>query len=231
MPQGRALPADFWVVVAAYNEERRIGRVLDDLALIAPNTVVVDDGSNDATAAVALKRPVWLLRHALNVGQGAALQTGIAFALKQQAGYLATFDADGQHDPADLLTMYEALTRESADFALGSRFLGRAEGIPIFRMLAVRLAVCFTWVFSGVRLSDAHNGIRVFSRRGAERLHLTFNRMEHATEIIEQIDASGLKFIEVPVRILYTGESLAKGQKTSSAVRLAIKLIVDKLVR
>jgi glycosyltransferase involved in cell wall biosynthesis len=124
------LPCLFWVVVAAYNEERRIGRVLDSLAPIAPNIVVVDDGSTDGTAAEVLKRPVWLLRHALNVGQGAALQTGITFALKQGAAYVATFDADGQHDPADLSTMYAALTSQGADFALGSRFLGRAEGIP-----------------------------------------------------------------------------------------------------
>lgn len=78
-----ALPDDLWVVVAAYNEERRIGRVLDGLVPIAPNIVVVDDGSTDATAIEVLKRPIWLLRHALNVGQGAAIQTGISFALNR----------------------------------------------------------------------------------------------------------------------------------------------------
>ena len=124
-------------MVAAYNEERRIGRVLDGLLPIAPNVVVVSDGSTDATAAEVLKRPVWLVRHALNMGQGAALQTGIAFALKQGAGYVATFDADGQHDPADLLKLFAALTAQAADFALGSRFLGEADGIPWFRKLTL----------------------------------------------------------------------------------------------
>ena len=127
--------------------------------------------------------------------------------------------------------MYFALTSQAADFALGSRFLGRAEGIPLLRKLTLRLAVLFTRIISGVLLSDAHNGIRVFTRRGAERLHITFNRMEHASQIVDQIAASGLKFIEVTVRITYTRESLAKGQKTSAAVKLALKLLVEKLFR
>ena len=228
---GLPLPDDFWVVIASYNEESHIGRVLDGLVPIAPNIVVVDDGSTDATTAEILKRPVWMLRHALNLGQGAALQTGLAFALQRGAGYVATFDADGQHDPGDLPAMFAALTAQNADFALGSRFLGHAEGIPLLRKLTLRLAVLFTRVLSGVQLSDVHNGIRVFSRRGAERLHITFNRMEHASEIIDQIAASGLRFIEVPVRITYTNESLAKGQKTSAAVKLACKILVEKLLQ
>jgi glycosyltransferase involved in cell wall biosynthesis len=228
---GLQLPDDFWVVIAAYNEEKRIGRVLDGLVPAAPNIVVVDDGSADGTASEALQRPVWLLRHAVNLGQGAAIQTGITFALKRGAGYVATFDADGQHDPADLPAMLAALSLQSADFALGSRFLGQAEGIPLLRKLMLRLAVLFTWVFSGVLLTDAHNGLRVFSRRGAARLHITLNRMEHASEIVEQIAASGLKFIEVPVHIVYTSESLAKGQRGSAAVKLALKLLMEKLIQ
>ena len=226
-----ALPGHFWVVVAAYNEERRIGRVLDGLVPIAPNIVVVDDGSTDSTATEVLKRPVWLLRHGLNVGQGAAIQTGVSFALNRGAEGIATFDADGQHDPEDLPAMYFALTSQAVDFALGSRFLGHAEGIPLLRKLMLRLAVLFTRIVSGVVLSDVHNGIRVFTRRGAERLHITFNRMEHASEMIDQIAASRLQFIEVPVRITYTRESLAKGQKTSAALMLALKLFLERLMR
>ena len=223
------LPADFWVVIAAWNEESRIGRVLDGLIPFAPNIVVVDDGSTDGTATEVLKRPVWLLRHALNIGQGAALQTGITFVLKRHASYIATFDADGQHDPTDLPTMFLALKSESADFALGSRFLGRADGIPLIRRITLRLAVLFTRLLSNVVLSDTHNGIRVFTRQGAERLHITLDRMEHASQIIDQISASGLKFIEVPVRITYTSETLAKGQKTSALAKLALNIFLEKL--
>ncbi len=218
-------------MIAAYNEERRIGRVLDRLVSLGASIVVVDDGSADQTSDEVRRRPVWLLRHLTNLGQGAALQTGISFALEHGAEFVATFDADGQHDPADLPAMYETLRSAGADYVLGSRFLGRAEGMPWTRRITLKLAVLFTRLFSGVLLSDAHNGIRVMTRRGAERLRITFNRMEHASEIIDQVATSGLKFVEAPVTITYSRESLAKGQSSSAAVKLAVKLIAEKLLR
>jgi polyprenyl-phospho-N-acetylgalactosaminyl synthase len=229
--EGGSLPECLWVVIAAYNEQARIGAVLEDLSRIAKNVVVVDDGSRDGTAQEVSRYPVWLLRHAANLGQGASLQTGISFAVQQDAEYVVTFDADGQHDPADIRTMLDALHANAADYALGSRFLGAATGIPFFRRLVLRAAVLFTRILSGVSLTDAHNGIRLMSRKGAERIQLTLNRMEHASEIVEQIAASGLKYVEVPVHIKYTADSLAKGQKSSAAVVLAIKLLIEKVVR
>ncbi len=225
------LPENVWVVLAAYNEQQRIGPVLDDLLGVVRNVVVVDDGSSDQTSREAVQRPVWLLRHAVNLGQGASLQTGLSFALSQGAAYLVTFDADGQHCAADIPALVGALESHSADYAMGSRFLGRATGIPFLRKLTLRLAVLFTRLFSGVRLSDAHNGLRAMTRAGAERIQLTLNRMEHASEIVEQIAASGLKYVEVPVHIKYTAESLSKGQKSSHAIGLAVKLLIEKVLR
>ncbi|HPZ83258.1 MAG TPA: glycosyltransferase family 2 protein, partial [Thermogutta sp.] len=154
------LPADVWVVVPAYNESARLGNTLKDLLTVAQTVVVVDDGSKDDTYDVASQYPVWVLRHVVNLGQGAALQTGITFALRQGAQYVATFDADGQHDARDLLSMLEMLQSSGADYALGSRFLGRAEGIPWHRRLMLRAAVLFTRLLSGAVVSDTHNGIR-----------------------------------------------------------------------
>ena len=225
------LPERLWIVIAAYNEQRRIGAVLDDLLKTVTNIVVVDDGSRDDTAGEVLKRPVWLARHAVNLGQGASLQTGIAFALSRQADFIITFDADGQHGTADIPVLLEHLTAAHADFALGSRFLGQAHGIPWSRKLMLRMAVLFTRVLSGVALTDAHNGLRAMTRRGAEKIQITMNRMEHASEIIDQVARSGLKYVEVPVNIRYTADSLAKGQKTSDALRLGIKLLLEKVIR
>jgi polyprenyl-phospho-N-acetylgalactosaminyl synthase len=143
---------------------------------------------------------------------------------------VATFDADGQHAADDLPELLAALTRSAADFALGSRFLGRAEGIPISRRIILKLAILFTRLMSGVTLSDAHNGIRVMTRRGAQRLRITMNRMEHASQFVEQMLASGLRYVEVPVTVRYTADSLRKGQKTSGAVKLATKLLLEKLL-
>ncbi|MGQ9918672.1 MAG: glycosyltransferase family 2 protein [Bryobacteraceae bacterium] len=225
------LPPEVWVVVPAYNEAARLAATLENLLAVASTVVVVDDGSPDDTARVAAQYPVWVLRHVVNLGQGAAIQTGITFSLRQGAEYVATFDADGQHVPGDLLRLHRALREKQADFALGSRFLGRAEGIPWTRTLMLKAAVFFTWVFSGIRVTDTHNGIRMMTRRGAEKIRITMNRMEHASEILDQIAASGLRFVEVPVTIRYSTESLAKGQRSSAAVRLALKLFAERLAR
>jgi glycosyltransferase involved in cell wall biosynthesis len=222
---------EVWVVLAAYNEQQRIGAVLDDLLGTVCHVVVVDDGSRDGTVVEALKRRVWVLRHGVNLGQGAALQTGISFALAHGAQYVATFDADGQHCASDLPAMVAAMRAAGADFALGSRFLGEAKGMPWLRRLTLQLAVLFTRVLYGILLSDAHNGIRVMTRRGAEQIHITLNRMEHATEIVAQIVGSRLRYVEVPVTIHYTADTLAKGQRTSAAMRLGVKLVVERLLR
>ncbi|MBC7353427.1 MAG: glycosyltransferase family 2 protein [Thermogutta sp.] len=225
------LPQSCFVVVPAFNEAPRIGRTLESLLQVARSVVVVDDGSADNTAEVALQYPVWVLRHPVNLGQGAAIQTGITFALRQGAEYVATFDADGQHDPGDLAKMLEQLHQAGVDYVLGSRFLGRAAGIPISRKLMLKAAVWYTRLMSGIRVTDTHNGIRLMTRRGAERIHITMNRMEHASEILDQIARSGLRFIEVPVTIRYSEASLAKGQKTSAAFRMGVKIIAERVMR
>jgi polyprenyl-phospho-N-acetylgalactosaminyl synthase len=225
------LHADLWVVIAALNESARIGPVLDELLRFVRNVAVVDDGSSDATSEQALARGAWVLKHPTNLGQGAALQTGITFALSRGATHIVTFDADGQHTAEDIPALVSALSTEKADYALGSRFLGRAENIPTTRKILLRLAVVFTKVLSGVSLSDTHNGIRAMTRRGAERIHITFNRMEHASEIIDLIAASGLKYVEVPVRVRYTADSLVKGQRGAAALGLGIRLLLSKVAR
>lgn len=228
---GASLAARSWVVVPSFNEAARLGAVLDGLVALWPNVVVVDDGSADPTPEVVRGRPVWLVRHAVNLGQGAALQTGLRFALERGAAFLVTFDADGQHDPADVAPLLAPLAEGRADFALGSRFLGEAPGIPWARRLLLRCAVLFTRVVHGPKLTDSHNGLRAMTRRGAEALRIDMNRMEHASQLLEQIHRSGLAWVEVPVTVRYTRDSLAKGQRTSSALKMAARLLLEKVLR
>jgi glycosyltransferase involved in cell wall biosynthesis len=205
--------------------------VLDELTATGRNVVVVDDGSNDDTGLTVLTRPVWLVTHPVNLGQGAAIQTGIDFALAHGAAYLVTFDADGQHRPDDIPILLSSLQEKQADFALGSRFLGSTEGMPISRRIMLKLAILFTRLLSGVKLTDAHNGLRAMTRRGAAALQIRQNRMEHASEIIDQIKQSSLKYIEVPVRIRYTSATLAKGQRISDAIGLGVRILLRRFVR
>jgi len=220
-----------WVIVPAFNEGTRILRVLDELIAVVENVVVVDDGSKDDTGLNVLTRPVWLITHPANLGQGAAIQTGIDFALARGAAYIVTFDADGQHRPQDIRALLSSLQRNEADFALGSRFLGSAKGMPISRHILLKLAVLFTRVLSGVKLTDAHNGLRAMTRRGAASLQIRHNRMEHASEIIDQIKQCGLKCTEVPVQIRYTADTLSKGQRMSNAIGLGLRILLRRVIR
>lgn len=225
------LPDDVWIVVPAYNEARRLPTVLAQLEPLGAGIVVVDDGSQDETSRAAGRPGVWVLRHPFNLGQGAALQTGIDFALGRGAQYIVTFDADGQHDPADVPQLLRPLQDGTAEVALGSRFLGRAIGIPWQRKLLLKLAVAFTWLFSRIRVTDAHNGLRAFTRRAAQTIRIALNGMAHASEILDQVRAHRLPFCEVPVTIRYSAETLQKGQASWNSVRIAATLAAARILR
>jgi glycosyltransferase involved in cell wall biosynthesis len=225
------LADDPWIIVAAYNEAARLGATLDMLCRRYSNVVVVDDGSTDTTRQTALHYPVWILRHMLNCGQGAALQTGISFALRHDAKNVVTFDADGQHCVEDIETLMEPLRTGRADVVLGSRFLGRTEGLPLGRWLVLKLGVLFTRLFSNVRVTDTHNGLRALSRAAAGRVCIQQNRMAHASEILDQIQARGLKYCEAPVTIRYSHATLAKGQSSWNAVRIVGQLLLGRVIR
>jgi glycosyltransferase involved in cell wall biosynthesis len=220
-----------WAVIAAYNEANVIARVVADVRRRSFRVVLVDDGSADGTSEIASKAGAAVIRHLVNLGQGAALQTGIDFALRAGADFIVTFDADGQHRAAEIASLIEALTKARADFALGSRFLGTTVNLPPARRLLLKAATRFTQITSGLRVSDTHNGFRAMTRRGASRIHLRQNRMAHASEFLEQIAHSGLPYIEVPVTIEYSEYSLAKGQKLSDAVSILVDLSVQRLQR
>ena len=219
-----------WVVIAAYNEAGVIGSVLSELVR-RYHVVVVDDGSQDRTADVAAEAGAWLMPHPVNLGQGAALQTGLKFALAQGASHIVTFDADGQHRAADIPRLLEALAQSGSDFALGSRFLGNSVGMPLARRALLKAATWFTRVTTGLQVTDTHNGLRAMTRHGARQIALRQNRMAHASEMLSQIAASGLGYIEVPVTIEYSTYSLAKGQAISNALMILLDLFARRLYR
>lgn len=220
-----------FVVVPAYNEAPSVGGVVTALHALYPNVVVVDDGSSDDTGETARRAGAMVLRHVINRGQGAAIQTGIEFALRAGAGCVVTFDADGQHDPADIERLLLPVVRGECDVALGSRFLGQAEGITAMRRLTLQMGVWFTWLTSGVRLTDAHNGLRAFSRRAAEVVDIRLDGMAHASELVDIIRRHGLSFREVPVTIRYTDYSRTKGQSAGGALRIVMHYLIGRVTR
>ena len=157
--------AQMYVVIPAYNEGPVISRVVSEVNRAGYAVVVVDDGSSDATAEEARAAGAGVITHPFNLGQGAALQTGIDYAVAQGADVIVTFDADGQHRVSDIARLTEALVQERVDFALGSRFLGQAPNLPPLRRLLLHAATAFTRLTTGLQVTDTHNGLRAMTRR------------------------------------------------------------------
>lgn len=222
---------DAFLVVPAYNEAAYIEQVLRELVAVYPHVVVVDDASSDQTYALAQRVAPYVLHHLINRGQGAALQTGIEFALRRGARYIVTFDADGQHRVEDVAVLLAPICAGECEITLGSRFLGEAVAMPRARWVMLRLAVLFTRLVSRVPVTDVHNGLRAFSREAAQRIRISMDRMAHASEIIDCIRQSKLPFREVPVQIRYTEYSLAKGQTFRDAVRVLSHYLLGRVAR
>ena len=221
-----------WIVIAAYNEEHSIANVIRSLKSAGyGNIVVTDDGSRDKTFGVASKLTPHALRHVINRGQGAALKTGIDYSIGNGAKVIVTFDADGQHRVEDLPAMIGPVASGKVDITLGSRFLKEKSDIPLIRKLFLKGGVLMIWLLYGVKLTDAHNGFRAMSCKAAKAIEIKADRMEHASEIIDEIKKKRLRYREVPVVINYTEYSKARGQSSWNAFRILYKMILHKFVR
>lgn len=217
---------DTWLVVPLYNEAQVVREVIEDARRTFPHVVVVDDGSRDDSAAQAEAAGAVVVRHPINLGQGAALQTGIRYVLERtDARYLITFDADGQHSAADAAAMVAAAREEDLAIVLGSRFLKGPSPVGRLKRLVLATAAVVASRTTGMHLTDAHNGLRLLRRDAAEHLNLRQNRMAHASEIIRQLGATGLPWREFPVHIAYTAYSKAKGQSLLNSVNILVDLI------
>jgi glycosyltransferase involved in cell wall biosynthesis len=225
MVDGEPSVARLWVVVPAFNESEVIGAALRGLAPWFPNVVVVDDGSSDDTGTLALASGAVVLRHAVNLGAGAATQTGIDYALRHGATHICTFDADGQHDPSTIGVMLAALEDSGAQVALGSRFLGSTIDMPPLRRLVINLAVHYTRWTTGSYFSDTHNGLRMLTAAAARACRITQPGMAHGSELLATIVREKMAYIEVPTTVTYSKYSLAKGQKLDNSVKILFDLL------
>lgn len=220
-----------FVVVPAYNEARVIRDVIEHLSSTFPNIVVVNDGSSDGTTAALTGLPATVVKHHINLGQGASLQTGITFALERGASYIVTFDADGQHRAEDALSALRVLSKGECDVVCGSRFLGISSNIPRLRKIILKAAVGLANLTAGSRMTDAHNGLRALSRKAASCLDISQSGMAHASEIISQLGKHTMKIREVPVQIHYTEYSLAKGQSSFNAINILVDLVIGRFLK
>ena len=217
---------DAWLVIPLYNEATVVREVISQARETFPYIVVVDDGSKDDSARQAAAAGAIVVRHPVNLGQGAALQTGFSYILeKTNANYVVTFDADGQHSTTDAAAMVTAAREEELAVILGSRFLQGPSPVGRLKRLVLRTAAAVSSRTSGMHLTDAHNGLRVIRRDVLVQLNLKQNRMAHASEIIRKIGATGLPWREFPVHIVYTDYSRSKGQSLWNSVNILVDLL------
>ncbi|NMO04920.1 glycosyltransferase family 2 protein [Gordonia sp. TBRC 11910] len=217
-----AANSDVWLVVPVYNEGPVIREVMTDAARTFPNIVCVDDGSRDDSAAEIKASPARLVQHPVNLGQGAAIQTGVEYARAQPgAAFFVTFDADGQHQVDDVVAMIDRLRTEPLDIVVGTRFAdGRSESVPLIKRIVLRTVVMLSFRTRRLGLSDAHNGLRAFNKTVADDLDIRMNGMAHASEFVALIDHHKWRVAEQPVTILYTDYSRAKGQSLINGVNI-----------
>jgi len=211
------------VVIPAYNEADSIGQVIDGLVKLNYKVMVVDDGSSDNTYKIASSHNATVLRHVINRGYGAALRTGTDYAFSKGAEVVVHFDADGQFEPLEINKFLEAIA-QGAEIVLGSRFLGQHINMPFSRLLTLKMGIIFTWFVSGIKLTDAHNGFRAFTKKAWQSMHLILDQMAFSSEVIDEIARLKIKYQEIPVTVRYTPYSWQNSKQGNWA---AFKVVKD----
>ena len=228
-----------FIILPAFNEEKVIAKVLDDLKKqlkhleqlkqfkqLEPVMIVVDDASFDKTGKIAKDKGAIVLRHIINRGLGGALATGLEYARINQADIAVTMDSDGQHDPQDLHKIIKPILEKKAEVVIGSRFLEKSNSIPWDRKPILWVSNIITFLFFRIYTTDSQSGFRAFSKKAIEKIRLKTQRMEVSSELFDQIKKNNLKLIEVPVKVVYTSYSRAKGQSNLNTIKVMIKLIL-----
>lgn len=219
------------IIVPAFNESAVIQQTLTDLKQVLKaksefDIVVIDDGSTDATASKARKANVIVLRHRLNRGLGGALSTGLEFAKRNNYDLAITFDADGQHDPNDILKAIQPIKAHQADVVIGTRTRSKAGHMPFDRVIINHISNLVTWILFGVWTSDSQSGFRAFSKKALQHIEVKTQNMEVSSELFAEIKKHHLKWTEVPINVIYTNYSRSKGQTNLNALNVLVKLLL-----
>ena len=216
----------FFVVIPAFNEEKYIGRVIEDVKKYTSNIIVVDDGSVDGTYEKASKHEVCVFRHILNRGVGVATFTGIHAAEQRDAEIVITIDGDGQHSASDIPTIVEPILKGEADVVIGSRFLGDYKGMPLSKMIGNRFLNQLTRLIFRMKSTDTQSGFRAFNRKAVSLIDSRIDGYGFCMEIFHEIKRHNLTFKEVPIRTNYLDRN--KGTTAFDGIKIFLNLLTKQ---
>jgi glycosyltransferase involved in cell wall biosynthesis len=221
--KSKYISGDVLCIVPAMNEATVIEVTISELVGLGYHVLCIDDGSDDPTGAIAESAGAYVVRHSVNLGQGASLQTGFDIALKGHfdVKFVATFDADGQHSVhslADMLTCFDE--NPDLEIVLGSRFLQKDNSVPFQKRVVLKFAAYLARFTYGLRVTDRHNGLRLLRLSAVEKIDLKVLGYGHADEFLKLIKRQKISYCESPVEITYSDYSKSKGQPLINSFRV-----------
>jgi len=213
-----------YIVLPAKDEGTRIEAVIADIKKEGyRNIVVVDDGSTDNTARISAYAGATVIRHKINLGAGAATQTGISHAISKGAHYIVTLDADQQHYPSDITTLVNKLVDDKLDVVIGNRFMG-GNKIPFTREILNGVGNIVSFMASGIWIHDSQSGFKVMSASFAKKSPLVSAGYEFCIEIIRYMKMHKANYAEVPIKVMYSKETMEKGQNIGHGLKMISRI-------
>jgi len=196
------------VGIPAFNEEKNIASIVTKLSEIADTVLVCNDGSTDLTSEIAEKMGAVVINHEKNLGYGGAIRSIFLKSKELDGDVLVTFDADGQHRIQDIKNVIEPIVNQEADLVIGSRFLDDSEKeVPQYRKVGIKVITKITNASINEQLTDSQSGFRAYSKKVVNELNPSELGMGISTEILIKASSKNFKISEVPIKILYSGDT------------------------
>ncbi len=193
--------------IPAFNEEKNIAKIITNLKKITDSIIVCDDGSSDMTSQIAEGLGATVIKHEKNKGYGAAINSIFKKCNEDGADVLVTFDADGQHRVEDLEHLLEPIIENQSDIVIGSRFLDEKSNVPNYRKVGIKIITQVTNASIKQKLTDSQSGLRAYNKKVLQSINPSDIGMGISTEILIKASSRGFKITEVPIKILYGGNT------------------------
>lgn len=223
------------VIIPAYNEGLVIGDVIKKArrsfkySAYDIEIIVVNDGSSDDTAQKAGNAGATVINHIINTGAGGATATGIHYANQRGFSMAATMDADGQHDPDDVLRGLQEMEKSDTDLIIGSRLID-PEGMSRLKVLGNKGLSLITYLLFGINSTDSQSGLRIYSARALQSLRWEAHGYEFCSEMLWRAKQAKLQVKDYPIKAIYTAYSKAKGQSNWNAINILKSLLRQRIL-